>query len=75
MSSFKSRIEFIRNNKPSEGVRKVGLVEYIKELDNAGMTKNQIQRSMINDNVSSSVRMSEEDFRYYKKVKPTIGWM
>ena len=71
--SYKSRIEFIRQN--PKAVRKVGLIEYCKELDARGMDKRQIQTQMIIDNVTTSPRMSEEDFRYYKQVKSKIGWI
>ena len=73
MSSYKSRMDFIRDNK--KGIKRIGLIEYCKELENQGLDKNQIQKRMINDNANTSVRSSIDDYRYYSKVKPLIGWM
>ena len=73
MSSYKSRMDFIRDNK--KGIKKIGLIEYCKELENQGLDKNQIQQRMINDNATTSVSTCEVDFRYYSRVKPLIGWM
>ena len=63
--------EFISQN----GIRKVGMVEYIKDMDNKGLNKRQIQARLIENNIVKSIYMLPIDYKFYDRVKDEINWV
>jgi hypothetical protein len=63
--------EFISQN----GIRKVGLIEYIKDLENQGFNKRQIQAKLIENNIVKSIYMLPIDYKFYDRVKDEINWV
>ena len=71
--SYKDKLDFIRNE--PLGIKRIGRIEYIKTLENKGMSKRQIQSQMLLDNVSKSVNMIRKDYEDYVKVADKVEWV
>ena len=63
--------EFISQN----GIRKVGMVEYIRDMENKGFNKRQIQAKLIENNIVKSIYMLPIDYKFYDRVKDEINWV
>ena len=68
---YKTKDEFIAH----KGIRKVGLVEYIKDLENQGFNKRQIQAKLIENNIVKSIYMLPIDYNFYEEVKDKVKWI
>jgi len=67
---FKTRDDFIKEI----GIRKLGLVDYIYSLEQLGKSEREIQGILLEREVSKSPRSLDMDWKFYKKVKPNVGW-
>ena len=63
--------EFISQN----GIRKVGMEEYIRDMENKGLNKRQIQARLIENNIVKSIYMLPIDYKFYDRVKDEINWV
>ena len=63
--------EFISQN----GIRKVGMVEYIRDMENKVLNKRQIQARLIENNIVKSIYMLPIDYKFYDRVKDEINWV
>tara|TARA_S200000501_G_scaffold358057_1_gene382408 strand:- start:597 stop:809 length:213 start_codon:yes stop_codon:yes gene_type:complete len=67
---FKTREDFIKEI----GIRKLGLVEYLFELEKSGKSKNEILAIMISTKVSKTPRSLDMDWKFYENIRPFVGW-
>ena len=68
---YNTKEDFIRE----QGIRKLGLIEYIYKLEKSGLEETKIHARLLQNRVSTSPRMLDYDWKFYNKVKPMIGWM
>ena len=68
---YNTKEDFIKD----QGIRKLGLVEYIYRLEKSGLDETSIHAKLIENRVSTSPRMLDYDWKYYTQVKPKVGWM
>ena len=68
---YKTKEQFIQH----KGIRKLGLVEYIKGLESKGLSQTVVQAELLKNNVVKSPRMLDLDWRFYEDVKNRIGWI
>ena len=68
---YKTKEEFIAH----KGIRRLGLVEYIKGLEYKGLGKEDVQAELLKNKVVKSPRMLDLDWRFYEDVKNRIGWI
>lgn len=57
------------------GIRKLGLVEYIKSLENEGLEDRKIQSTLIENKVVKSPRMLDANWKFYMSVRNRIAWL
>ena len=58
-----------------KGIRRLGLVEYIKGLEYKGLAKEDVQAELIKNKVVKSPRMLDLDYRFYEEVKDQVFWI
>tara|TARA_B100000282_G_C31430772_1_gene353419 strand:- start:157 stop:360 length:204 start_codon:yes stop_codon:yes gene_type:complete len=58
----------------SIGLRRYGLVDYIKELETTGMDTKAIKVSLLQDEIVKSERVLYDEWRFYQKIKPQVSW-
>ena len=63
--------EFIQ----SFGLRRTGLVDFIKKLELKGKTKHEIQVELLADNIVKSPRVLNDEWKFFEKVKPQVTWI
>ena len=68
---YKTKEDFISGF----GIRKLGLVEYIKSLENQGLEDKKIQSTLIENEVVKSPRMLDANWKFYTEVRSEIGWI
>jgi|TARA_B100001971_G_C18051152_1_gene462942 hypothetical protein len=68
---YKTKEQFIEH----KGIRKLGLVEYIKGLERQGLSQLEVQAELLKNKVVKSPRMLDLDWRFYENVKNEIGWI
>ena len=68
---FKTKEQFIA----SKGIRRLGLVEYIRNLEVKGLTKKEVQAQLLVNDVVKSARMLDLDYKFYEEIKPQIKWI
>jgi hypothetical protein len=67
---FMTKKEFIQNH----GLRRIGLINYISELETKGFKKRDIQVQLLADNIVKSPRVLNDEWKFFEKVKPQITW-
>ena len=68
---YNTQEEFIKD----QGIRKLGLIEYIYKLEKSGLDETKIHASLLENRVCTSPRMLDYDFKFYKRMKPLVGWL
>ena len=68
---YRTKEQFITH----KGIRRLGLVEYIKGLEHKGLTKEHVQAELIKNKVVKSPRMLDLDWRFYEGVKDQVVWI
>ena len=68
---YNTREDFIRDI----GIRKLGLVDFIVQLEQDGKTEREIQAEMIRNNVSKTPRSLDTDWKFYQKIRPSVKWI
>ena len=68
---YKTKEEFIAH----KGIRRLGLVEYIKSLEYKGLGKEDVQAELLKNKVVKSPRMLDLDYRFYEEVKDRVAWI
>ena len=68
---YKTKEQFIAH----KGIRRLGLVEYIKGLEHKGLDKTEVQSELIKNKVVKSPRMLDLDYRFYEEVKDQVAWI
>jgi hypothetical protein len=68
---FKTKEQFISGY----GIRKLGLVEYIKSLENEGLEDIKIQSTLIENRVVKSPRMLDRNWKFYLSIRNQIAWI
>ena len=68
---YKTKEQFIAH----KGIRRLGLVEYIKGLEHKGLAKEDVQAELIKNKVVKSPRMLDLDWRFYEGVKDQVVWI
>ena len=68
---YKTKEEFIAH----KGIRRLGLVEYIKGLEYKGLGKEDVQAELLKNKVVKSPRMLDLDYRFYEEVKDKVKWI
>ncbi len=58
----------------SEGLRRLGIFEYISELEMKGMTEKKIQAKLLEDEIVKSARVLNKEWNFYTKIKPQVSW-
>ncbi|MBU88740.1 MAG: hypothetical protein QGG04_09220 [Candidatus Marinimicrobia bacterium] len=69
--TYKTKEQFIA----SKGLRRLGLVEYIKNLEHKGLSKLDVQAELLKNKVVASPRMLDLDWRFYEEVKDEVRWV
>ena len=62
--------EFIK----SVGLRRFGLVEYIRDLESEGLSEKDIQVKLLKDEIVKSPRVLNDEWKTYEKVKQQVAW-
>jgi len=68
---YRTKEQFIAH----KGIRRLGLVEYIKGLEHKGLTKEHVQAELIKNKVVKSPRMLDLDYRFYEEIKDEVAWI
>ena len=68
---YRTKEQFIAH----KGIRRLGLVEYIKGLEIKGLAKEDVQAELIKNKVVKSPRMLDLDYRFYEEVKDEVAWI
>ena len=68
---YRTKEQFIAH----KGIRRLGLVEYIKGLEHKGLAKEDVQAELIKNKVVKSPRMLDLDYRFYEEVKDEVAWI
>ena len=68
---YKTKEQFIAH----KGIRRLGLVEYIKGLEHKGLDKTEVQSELIKNKAVKSPRMLDSDYRFYEEVKDEVAWI
>ncbi len=68
---YKTKEDFIADI----GIRKLGLVEYIANLELEGKTEHEIQGILLSNKVSKTPRTLDADWKFYKTIRPKVSWI
>ena len=68
---YQTKEQFIKD----KGIRKVGIVEYIRSLEQKGLKKEEIQAILLKNKVVKSPRMLDFDWRFYEQVSNSVKWI
>ena len=59
---------------PEFGMRKFGVVEYIRRLEKDGKDELSVQVELLRNQVLKNPRLVDEYYTFYKSVKNQIAW-
>ena len=58
----------------SIGLRRLGLFEYISDLESEGLNDKKIQARLLEDEIVKSARVLNKEWNFYNKVKTKVAW-
>ena len=68
--TYKTKEQFIRDNT----LGRLGLVDYIKNLETKGLKDNDIQAELLKNKIVKTPRTLVDSWRFYNSVRNMIAW-